>query len=125
MRDNPVADTHVIQSVYAYGVSKLLYLGRCCSSPRLAPQPMRVESLWTGPLEPTNEAYAVAKLAGLKLCQAYRQQYGARFITAIPANVFGPRDDFSPEDSHVIPGLICRLHEARLRAQVEFSLCGT
>jgi GDP-L-fucose synthase len=125
MRDNLLAATHLIHAAHVHEVAKLLYLASSCSYPRLAPQPMRVESLLTGPVEPTNEAYALAKLAGLKLCQAYRQQYGAPFVTAIPANVFGPEDDFSPEDSHVIPGLIRRLHEARLRGQAEVSIWGT
>jgi GDP-L-fucose synthase len=125
MRDNLLSAAHVIHSAHRHQVTKLLYLASSCSYPRLAPQPMRVESLWTGPLEPTNEAYAVAKLAGLKLCQAYQQQYAARFVTAIPANVFGPNDDFSPEDSHVIPGLIRRLHEAQGQGQAEFSIWGT
>jgi GDP-L-fucose synthase len=113
MRDNLLVATHVLHAAYRHGASKVLYLASSCSYPRLAAQPMAVESLMTGPLEPTNEAYALAKLAGLKLAQAYRQQYGVRFITGIPANVFGPHDDFSPEDSHVIPGLIRRLHEAK------------
>jgi GDP-L-fucose synthase len=125
IRDNLLVATNVIHSAYRSGTAKLLYLASSCSYPRLAPQPMQVEALMTGPLEPTNEAYAVAKLAGLKLCQAYRQQYGVPYITAIPANPFGPHDDFSPEDSHVIPGLIRRLDEARLRGQAEFSIWGT
>jgi len=125
MRDNLLVATHVIHGAFRHGVRKLLYLASSCSYPRLAPQPMRIESLWTGPLEQTNEAYAVAKLAGLKLCQAYRQQYAVDFITAIPANVFGPNDDFSAEDSHVIPGLIRRFHEARMEHRSEFLIWGT
>jgi GDP-L-fucose synthase len=113
MRDNLLVATHVLHAAYRHGARKVLYLASSCSYPRLAVQPMAVDSLMTGPLEPTNEAYALAKLAGLKLCQAYRQQYGARFIAGIPANAFGPHDDFSPEDSHVIPGLIRRFHEAK------------
>jgi GDP-L-fucose synthase len=125
MRDNLLAAAHVLDSAYRHGAAMLLYLASSCSYPRLAPQPMRVEALLTGPLEPTNEPYALAKLAGLKLCQAYRRQYAAPFITAIPANAFGPHDDFSPEDSHVIPGLIRRLHEARHRGQPELAIWGT
>jgi GDP-L-fucose synthase len=125
MRDNLLAAAHVIHSAYRHGAAKLLYLASSCSYPRLAPQPMRVETLLTGPLEPTNEAYALAKLAGLKLCQAYRQQFGCPFITAIPANAFGPNDDFSSEDSHVIPGLMRKLHEARHRGQTGFPIWGT
>lgn len=125
MYDNLLSAIHLVHAAHRHSVTKLLYLASSCSYPRLAPQPMRVESLLTGPLEPTNESYAVAKLAGLKLCQAYRRQYGANFITAIPANAFGPGDDFSPEESHVIPGLIRRLHQARLQGQAEFSIWGT
>jgi GDP-L-fucose synthase len=125
MRDNLLVAVHVIDAAYRHGVSKLLYLASSCSYPRLAPQPMRVESLMTGPLEPTNEAYAMGKLAGMVLCQAYRRQYGARFITAIPANAFGPHDDFSAEDSHVIPGLIRRFHEACCRGQAEVRIWGS
>jgi GDP-L-fucose synthase len=125
MRDNLLVAVHVIDAAYRHGVSKLLYLASSCSYPRLAPQPMRVESLLTGPLEPTNEAYAMGKLAGMVLCQAYRRQYGAPFLTAIPANAFGPHDDFSAEDSHVIPGLIRRFHEARCHAQAEVRIWGS
>jgi GDP-L-fucose synthase len=125
MRDNLLATTHVVHAAHRHGVAKLLYLASSCSYPRLAPQPMRVESLMTGPLEPTNEAYAMAKLAGLVLCQAYRRQYAAPFITAIPANAFGPHDDFSAEDSHVIPGLLRKFHEARCRGQAEVRIWGS
>jgi GDP-L-fucose synthase len=125
MRDNLLVATHVLESAYRHGTRKLLYLASSCSYPRLAPQPMSVDALLTGPLEPTNEAYALAKLAGLKLCQAYRQQYGVPFITALPANAFGPHDDFSAEDSHVIPGLIRRLHEARSMNQPAVPIWGT
>jgi len=113
MLDNLLVECHVIHSAFRHGVRKLLYLASSCSYPKHCPQPMRVESLLTGPLEPTNEAYAVAKIAGIKLCQAYRQQYGAVFIAGIPANVFGPGDDFSSEDSHVIAALFRRMHEAK------------
>ncbi|MBI1928719.1 NAD-dependent epimerase/dehydratase family protein, partial [Candidatus Poribacteria bacterium] len=114
-----------IDSAYRYGVKKLLYLASSCSYPKHCPQPMRPESLMTGPLEPTNEAYAVAKIAGMKLCQAYYQQYGANFITGIPANAFGPGDDFSPGDSHVIPALIRKMHEAKVRGTVSVEVWGT
>lgn len=125
MRDNLLAIVHVVHAAHIYKVSKLLYLASSCSYPRLAPQPMRVESLLTGPLEPTNEAYAMAKLSGLILCQAYRRQYGAPFVTAIPANAFGPGDDFSPENSHVIPGLFRKFHEARQRGEAEVRIWGS
>lgn len=125
MRDNLLSAVHVIHASHRYKVAKLLYLASSCSYPRLAPQPMRVDSLMTGPLEPTNEAYAMAKLAGLVLCQAYRRQHGAPFLVAIPANVFGPHDDFSPEDSHVIPGLIRKFHEAHHRGETEVRIWGS
>lgn len=125
MRDNLLAATHVVHAAHRHGVAKLLYLASSCSYPRLAPQPMRVESLMTGPLEPTNAAYAMAKLSGLVLCQAYRRQYQAPFITAIPANAFGPYDDFSAENSHVIPGLLRRFHEAHRRSQAEVRIWGS
>jgi len=114
MLDNLLVECNVIRAAYQHRVKKLLYLASSCCYPRHCPQPMRVESLLTGSLEPTNEAYAVAKIAGIKLCQAYRQQYGANFIIGIPANAFGPGDDFSPEDSHVIAALIRKMHEAKL-----------
>lgn len=125
MRDNLLTAVHVIHAAHRYKTLKLLYLASSCSYPRLATQPMRVESLMTGPLEPTNEAYAMAKLTGLVLCQAYRRQYGAPFITAIPANAFGPHDDFSIEDSHVIPGLLRKFHEARCHGQNEVCVWGS
>ncbi len=125
MRDNILVTANVLDSAQRHGVKRLLYLASCCAYPRLAPQPLAVESLWTGPLEPTNEAYATAKIAGLTMCRAYRQQYGSDFIATIPANSFGPHDDFSPEDSHVVPGLIRRLHEAKVKAEPEFVVWGT
>lgn len=125
MLHNLLVQTHVIHSAYLSGVKKLLYLASSCSYPRDCPQPMEEAALFTGPLEPTNEAYAVAKLAGIKLCQAYRQQYGVNFITAIPANIFGPGDDFSPENSHVISGLIRRMHEAQIQGAPDITIWGT
>jgi GDP-L-fucose synthase len=125
MRDNLLTATHVLHAAHRHGVVRLLYLASSCSYPRLAPQPMAVGSLLGGPLEPTNDAYALAKLAGWKLCQAYRRQFGAPFLTAIPANAFGPHDDFSPEDSHVIPGLLRKLHEAHRRGEPEFHVWGS
>lgn len=111
--DNLLVECHVLQSAWRHGVRKLLYLASSCIYPRHCPQPTREEALLTGPLEPTNEAYAVAKIAGMKLCQAYRQQYGVHFISAIPASPFGPGDDFSLEDSHVIPALMRKMHAAK------------
>jgi GDP-L-fucose synthase len=119
MLDNLLVICNVIDSAYHSGVKKLLYLASSCSYPKHSAQPMQVESLMTGILEPTNEAYAVAKIAGIKLCQAYCQQYGANFISGIPANAFGIGDDFSLEESHVIPALIRKMHEAKI-ADAEF-----
>ena len=125
MLDNLLSAAHVIHAAYVHDVRKLLYLASACCYPRNTPQPMRTESLMTGPPEPTNAAYATAKIAGLQLCAAYRQQYGAQFITAIPANPFGPHDDFSDEDGHVIPSLLRRAHEARQRCELEMVVWGT
>jgi GDP-L-fucose synthase len=125
MRDNLLVAVHVVQSAHTHGVSKLLYLASSCSYPRLTAQPMGVEALMTGPLEPTNAAYATAKLAGWQLCAAYRQQYGARFLTAIPANVFGPHDDFGPDGGHVIPALIRRTHRAKVQGEPTLTIWGT
>ena len=125
MLDNLLVECNVIHSAYRHGVKKLLYLASSCCYPKHCPQPMRVESLLTGPLEATNEAYAVAKIAGIKLCQAYRQQYGVPFIVGIPANVFGPGDDFSLEDSHVIPALIRKMHAAKTSGVPSVMMWGT
>jgi len=125
MLHNLLVSAHVIRASYIHGVKKLLYLASSCSYPLHAPQPLAVESLMTGVLEPTSEAYATAKLAGLKLCQAYRSQYGAPFISGIPANAFGPRDDFSPESAHVLPALLRRIHEATLRGDRHVEIWGT
>lgn len=125
MLDNLLVQTHVIDAAHRHRVRKLLYLASSCSYPRHSPQPMSVESLLTGALEPTNEAYAVAKLAGIRLCQAYVQQHGAAFISGIPANAFGQEDDFSPESGHVIPALIARLHEAKLQSRPSVEIWGT
>jgi GDP-L-fucose synthase len=125
MRDNLLAECHVIHSAHRHRVRKLLYLASSCVYPRLCPQPMSVEALMTGPLEPTNEAYALAKIAGLALCQAYRQQYGVNFVCAIPANAFGPGDDFSEEDSHVIAALMRRMHEAKVLGKKSVEIWGS
>jgi GDP-L-fucose synthase len=125
MRDNLLAATHVLSAGNRYGVTKLVYLASSCVYPRLCPQPMREEALWTGPLEPTNEAYATAKLAGLTLCRAYAQQHGARFAAAIPANPFGPEDDFRLQEGHVIPSLLARFHEAKTVGRAEVTVWGT
>ncbi|NEO83085.1 MAG: GDP-L-fucose synthase [Spirulina sp. SIO3F2] len=125
MRDNLLVQTHVIESAYRHGVRKLLYLASSCSYPKHAAQPLQIDSLLTGPLEPTNVPYSVAKLAGLHLCQAYRQQYQVDFIVGIPANAFGIGDDFALETAHVIPALIHKLHWAKLHKQPSIDVWGT
>ena len=112
LHDNLAIQTNVIHSAWKHGVKKLLFLGSSCIYPRECPQPIKEEYLLTGPLEPTNEWYAIAKIAGLKMCQAYRQQYGFNAICAMPTNLYGPGDNYHPENSHVVPALIRRFHEA-------------
>jgi GDP-L-fucose synthase len=111
--DNMMIHATVLHAAYLYGVEKLLYLGSSCIYPRLADQPITEEALLTGPLEPTNEAYAIAKIAGIKLCDTYRAQYGCNFISAMPTNLYGPNDNFHLSSSHVLPALIRKFHEAR------------
>jgi GDP-L-fucose synthase len=123
--DNLVIATHVIHEAWVAGTRRLMYLASSCSYPKLAPQPMHVESLLTGPLEPTNRSYAVAKIAAIQMCEAYRQQYGVEFFAAIPADAFGPGDDFSPEDSHVVAGLMRRMHEAKLAGAPTIDIWGS
>lgn len=125
MMDNLLVNGDIIRASHRYGVKKLLYLASSCCYPRDCPQPMRVESLMTGPLEPTNQSYALAKLAGIELCRAFRTQFGDDFITAIPANAYGPGDDFSPDDSHVIAALIRKMHEAKVAGAAHVDLWGT
>ena len=123
--DNLAIATTVIDACWRAGVEKLLFLGSSCIYPRLAPQPIREESLLTGPLEPTNEWYALAKIAGLKLCQAYRRQYGADFVSAQPTNLYGPGDTFDAEASHVIPALILKAHAAKRAGAAALTVWGT
>jgi GDP-L-fucose synthase len=123
--DNLAIEMNIIEASRQSGVGKLLFLGSSCIYPRLAPQPMPEECLLTGPLEPTNEWYAIAKIAGIKLCQAYRKQYGVDFISAMPTNLYGPNDNYHPENSHVIPALIRRFHEAKLANAPEVVVWGT
>jgi GDP-L-fucose synthase len=125
MLDNLRVTTNVLEAAANCGVKKLLYLASSCGYPRNAPQPMRVESLLSGPVEPTSEAYATAKLAGWKLCDAYRRQHGCEFITGFPANAFGPNDDFGSESGHVIPALIRRIHDAKRNDSLEVKIWGT
>lgn len=110
--DNLAIATHTIHSAWKHGVEKLLFLGSSCIYPKFAEQPLREESLLTGALEPTNEPYAIAKIAGIKLCETYRQQYGCHFISAMPTNLYGPNDNFDLQNSHVLPALIRKFYEA-------------
>jgi GDP-L-fucose synthase len=123
--DNMMIHATVVDAAYREGVTKLLYLGSSCIYPRECPQPMREEYLLTGPLEPTNEPYAVAKIAGIKLCQAYRRQYGCDFISAMPTNLYGPNDNFDLTSSHVLPALIRRFHDAKIAGRGEVVIWGT
>jgi GDP-L-fucose synthase len=123
--DNLMIQTNVLHQAYLHGVKKLLFLGSSCIYPKFAPQPLKEEYLLTGKLEPTNEPYAVAKIAGITMCQAYRRQYGAPFFAAMPTNLYGPGDNFDPLDSHVIPGLLQRLHRAKVQGAEEVSIWGT
>jgi len=125
MLDNLLVACNVIHNAHVCGVKKLLYLASSCSYPKHCPQPMRIESLLSGPLEPTNEAYAVAKIAGIKLCQAYRRQYRKNFIVGIPANAFGPGDDFSSDNSHVIAALIRKMYEAKMAGITTVEIWGS
>jgi len=123
--DNLMIEANVIQSAYAVGVEKLLFLGSSCIYPRMARQPMAEDALLTGPLEPTNEWYAIAKIAGLKLCQAYRRQHGADFISAMPTNLYGPADNYDLQGSHVLPALLRKVHEAKRHHRPTITLWGT
>lgn len=123
--ENLAVASHTIHAAWKHGVSKLLFLGSSCIYPKHAPQPMPEDCLLTSELEPTNEAYAIAKIAGLKLCQYYRKQYGVRFYSAMPTNLYGPGDNYHPQNSHVLPALIRRFHEARLAGKTEVVAWGT
>jgi GDP-L-fucose synthase len=125
LRDNLAMQTNVIESAHRHGTTKLLFLGSSCIYPKYAPQPMPEECLLTGPLEPTNEWYAIAKIAGLKLCQAYRREYDFDAICAMPTNLYGPGDNFNLTDSHVLPALLRKCHEARLGSAPSVSVWGT
>lgn len=125
IRDNLQIQSNVIDAAHRHGVDKLLFLGSSCIYPRLAPQPIPESSLLTGPLEPTNEWYAIAKIAGLKMCQAYRRQYGFNAITAMPTNLYGPGDNFDLQSSHVLPALIRKFHDAKQRGDEHVPIWGT
>lgn len=123
--DNLILEANVIHAAHRAGVEKLLFLGSSCIYPKLAEQPIVEEALLTGPLEPTNEWYAIAKIAGIKLCQAYRRQHGRDFICAMPTNLYGPGDNFDLSSSHVMPALIRKAHEAKLSGAPEIVIWGT
>ena len=123
--DNMMIHATVVHASHQFGVKKLLYLGSSCIYPREAPQPMAEAALLTGPLEPTNEPYAVAKIAGIKLCESYRRQYGCDFISAMPTNLYGPHDNFDLASSHVLPALIRKFHDARMDSRADVTIWGS
>lgn len=123
--DNLMIEANLIHAAHRHGVEKLLFLGSTCIYPKLAPQPLKEEYLLTGPLEPTNEWYAIAKIAGIKLCQAYRKQHGADFISAQPTNLYGPGDNYDLNNSHVLPALLRKFHEAKENGDPSVTLWGS
>lgn len=123
--DNLAISSNVIRSSHKHSVEKLLFLGSSCIYPKFAPQPISESSLLTGELEPTNEPYALAKIAGIKMCEAYRVQHGCNFISAMPTNLYGPGDNYHPQNSHVLPSFIRRFHEAKLSSQPEVQCWGS
>ncbi len=125
IRDNLAIQTNAIHSAWKHGTEKLVFLGSSCIYPKMAPQPLREDSLLTGPLEPTNEWYAIAKIAGIKMCQAYRRQYGFDAISLMPTNLYGPGDNFNLENSHVLPALIRKFHEAKIANAPQVTMWGT
>lgn len=125
IRINLQIQTNLIDAAFRHGVTKLLFLGSSCIYPKLAPQPMREEHLLTGPLEPTNDAYAIAKIAGIMMCRSYNRQHGTNFIAAMPTNLYGPGDNFDLENSHVIPAMMRKFHEAKTGGRPVVQLWGT
>lgn len=125
IRDNLVVQTNVIHAAYEHGVRRLLFLGSSCIYPKLAPQPLSEDSLLTGPLEPTNRPYALAKIAGIEMCWSYNRQHGTQFLAAMPTNLYGPGDNYHAENSHVIPALIWRFHEAKVSGAPSVTIWGT
>ncbi|MBI1267679.1 MAG: NAD-dependent epimerase/dehydratase family protein [Cryomorphaceae bacterium] len=123
--NNLMIESNIIHAAYSNGVKKLLFLGSSCIYPKLADQPLREESLLTGELEPTNEPYAIAKIAGIKLCEAYRDQYGCNFISAMPTNLYGPNDNYDLNNSHVLPALIRKFHTAKINGDASVPAWGT
>jgi GDP-L-fucose synthase len=123
--DNLMIEANVIHAAYLYGVEKLMFLGSSCIYPKMAPQPLHEDALLTGPLEPSNEPYAIAKIAGIKLCDAYRFQYGCNFVSVMPTNLYGPNDNYHPENSHVLPAMLRRFHEALRDAAPTVTIWGS
>src|SRR5690606_14823713 len=123
--ENLMIQNNVIHQSYLSRVKKLLFLASSCIYPKHAPQPIKEEYLLTGSLEPTNEAYAIAKIAGVKMCETYNRQYGCNFISVMPTNLYGPNDNFDPETSHVLPALLRKIHEAKVAGRPSVSLWGT
>jgi len=123
--DNLMIEANVIHAAHEFGAKKLLFLGSTCIYPKLAPQPLKKKYLLSGPLEPTNEWYAVAKIAGIKLCQAFRRQHGCHFISGMPTNLYGPHDNYDLQSSHVMPALIRKFHEAKLRGEPTVTIWGS
>lgn len=125
IHENLVIQNNILHSAFMHNVKKLLFLGSSCIYPKQSPQPIKEDYLLTGPLEATNEPYAIAKIAGIKMCQAYHKQYGVNFISVMPTNLYGPNDNFDPENSHVLPALICKFHEAKVKQKNHVVLWGT
>ncbi len=123
--ENLMIQSHILHQSHMNGVKKLLFLGASCTYPKLAPQPLKEDYLLTGPLEPTNEPYAIAKIAGIKMCDAYRDQYSCNFISVMPANLYGPNDNYDLKNSHVLPALIRKFHEAKEKGDPEVVIWGT
>ena len=123
--DNTIMAANVIHEAYVNNATKLMFLGSSCIYPKMAPQPLKEEYLLTGPLEYTNEPYAISKIAGLKMCEAYRDQYGCDFISAMPTNLYGPNDNYHPENSHVLPALLRKFHEAKVNNSRQVTVWGT
>ncbi|RTL24194.1 MAG: GDP-L-fucose synthase [Burkholderiales bacterium] len=122
---NLMIEANLIHGAHVAGVQRLMFLGSSCIYPKLAPQPLREDSLLTGPLEPTNEPYAIAKIAGIKLCESYNRQYGRQYVSAMPTNLYGPNDNYDLANSHVLPALIRKAHEAKQRGDAELVVWGT
>lgn len=123
--DNLMIQNNVIHNAHRFGVTKLLFLGSSCIYPRMAPQPLKEDYLLTGPLEPTNDAYAIAKIAGIMMCRKYHQQYGSNFISAMPTNLYGPGDNYDLQNSHVLPAMLRKFHEAKVNGDPKVTLWGT